>query len=189
MMLYCFRRVGGVICDASPRRGRDRWNRHHTIFLSLSPFSPGVKPMLVVLPTICLLVLLAVGIHYNTLIWLSSFLQGRKINVRRWVAASILGLLVAHVIEIFLFAAGFEMLEKFGHYGELSGKICEQPLDYCYFSFTSYTSLGFGDIVPSGWLRMMTGIETLTGLILIAWSASFLFMQMERHWEPGELNK
>jgi len=28
----------------------------------------------------------------------------------------------------------------------------------------------------------MTALETLTGLILIAWSASFIFMQMHRFW-------
>lgn len=139
--------------------------------------------MLVVLPTICFLVLLSVGVHYNALVWLSSFLLRRSVNVRRWVALSVLGLLLAHVVEIFIFSVGYEMLEKFGHYGELTGEIREQTRDYWYFSFVAYTSLGFGDIVPTGWLRMMTGIETLTGLILIAWSASFLFMQMERHWD------
>jgi hypothetical protein len=29
----------------------------------------------------------------------------------------------------------------------------------------------------------MTALETLTGLILIAWSASFLYMQMNRLWD------
>ena len=32
----------------------------------------------------------------------------------------------------------------------------------------------------------MTGIETLTGLILIAWSASFIFMQMHRFWSEDD---
>ncbi len=139
--------------------------------------------MLVVLLTTSGLVLLSVGVHYNALVLYSRLLQKRGNNVRRWVAASILGLLVAHVIEITIFAVGYEMLTEIGGYGRLMGEACELTRDYCYYSFVAYTSLGFGDITPTGWLRLMTGVETLMGLILIAWSASFLFMQMERHWD------
>lgn len=139
--------------------------------------------MFVVLLTTCGLVLLSVGVHYNALVRYSRWLQKPGINVRRWVAVSILGLLLAHIIEIVIFAIGYIVLESFGHYGELVGNTFYQTSDYCYFSFVAYTSLGFGDITPTGWLRLMTGIETLMGLILIAWSASFLFMQMERHWD------
>jgi hypothetical protein len=31
-------------------------------------------------------------------------------------------------------------------------------------------------------LRHLTGIEALTGLVLITWSASFLFLEMQRYW-------
>jgi len=146
--------------------------------------------MLVVLLTTCGLVLLSVGIHYNALVLLTRLLvilKKRGVKVRRWVAASILGLLVAHVFEIIAFAIGLGLLEKMDGYGDLSGKTNDPASDILYYSFVSYTSLGFGDIVPTGWLRLMTGIETLTGLILIAWSASFLFVQMERHWEEMEV--
>ena len=142
--------------------------------------------MLVVLLTTCGLVLLSVGIHYNALVLLTRLLlilKKRGVKVRRWVAASILGLLAAHVLEISLFAIGITLLEKLEDYGELLGETHDPASDVLYYSFVSYTSLGFGDIVPTGWLRLLTGIETLTGLILIAWSASFLFMQMEQHWE------
>jgi len=138
--------------------------------------------MLVVLLTTCLLVLLSVGVHYNALVHLSTFLQKRSVNLRRWVAVSILGLLLAHTVEILIFAAGYQVLEGLGDYGELCGDTVDKTRDYWYFSFVAYTSLGFGDIVPTKSLRLMTGLETLTGLILIAWSASFLFMEMQRVW-------
>ncbi|MFT6897577.1 MAG: hypothetical protein ACJA13_001986, partial [Paraglaciecola sp.] len=35
---------------------------------------------------------------------------------------------------------------------------------------------------PFGDLRYLTGIESLTGLVLITWTASFLFFEMQRHW-------
>jgi hypothetical protein len=29
----------------------------------------------------------------------------------------------------------------------------------------------------------LTGIESLTGLVLITWTASFLFVEMQRFWD------
>jgi hypothetical protein len=55
-------------------------------------------------------------------------------------------------------------------------------MDCAYFSFTVFTTLGFGDIQPMGNIRYITGIEALTGLVLITWTASFLYYEMQRHW-------
>ena len=56
-----------------------------------------------------------------------------------------------------------------------------------YFSSATYTSLGFGDIVPVGHMRMIAGAEALNGLLLIGWSVTFSFLAMEEFWErlPG----
>ena len=133
-----------------------------------------------------LLVLLAVSIHYVTLSGVMSFLRKRQDGVRHWVGFSILFILIAHVVEVSVFAIGYRALEDDEVYGRLVGAIKDEPAhelsDYWYFSFVAYTSLGFGDITPTGNLRLMTALETLTGLILIAWSASFLYVQMQRFW-------
>jgi len=55
-------------------------------------------------------------------------------------------------------------------------------MDCVYFSFTTFTTVGFGDIQPTGDLRFLTGIESLTGLVLITWTASFLFVEMQKFW-------
>jgi hypothetical protein len=52
-----------------------------------------------------------------------------------------------------------------------------------YFSAATYTSLGFGDIVPVGHLRMIAGAEALNGLLLIGWSVTFSFLAMEEFWQ------
>jgi Ion channel len=139
--------------------------------------------MIVVLLTTCLITLLSVGTHYNALTGLSAFLRVRSGKVRRWVGISVLAILLVHILEVILFAVAYKVLVGFGDYGELTGVLDHDLSDYWYFSFVAYTSLGFGDIVPTHELRLMTALETLTGLILIAWSASFLFMQMHRFWE------
>ncbi len=37
-------------------------------------------------------------------------------------------------------------------------------------------------------MRIVAGIEALTGLLLIAWSASFTYLTMERLWSPPQEN-
>ena len=37
-------------------------------------------------------------------------------------------------------------------------------------------------VYPLGGLRLMAGIETVTGLMMIGWSASFTYLTMEKFW-------
>jgi len=55
-------------------------------------------------------------------------------------------------------------------------------VDYVYFSVVTYTSLGFGDVYPVDNMRLVSGVEALTGLLMIAWSASFTYLAMEQFW-------
>ena len=66
--------------------------------------------------------------------------------------------------------------------GSFSGVHSGSALDFFYISIVSYTSLGIGDIIPTGHTRLLVGLEALNGLLLITWSASFLYMVMERQW-------
>ena len=54
--------------------------------------------------------------------------------------------------------------------------------DAVYFSATAYTTLGLGDLSPVGAIRMLAGMESVTGLLLITWSASFTYLEMSRLW-------
>jgi len=54
-----------------------------------------------------------------------------------------------------------------------------------YFSAETFTSLGFGDLVPVGSIRPLAGVEALNGLLLIGWSASYAYIAMERFWSAG----
>ncbi|MBM3373365.1 MAG: two pore domain potassium channel family protein, partial [Betaproteobacteria bacterium] len=42
--------------------------------------------------------------------------------------------------------------------------------------------VGFGDVVPVGTIRFVAGMEALTGFLMIGWSASFTYLEMERFW-------
>ncbi len=139
--------------------------------------------MLLTLLINSLLVAAAVVLHHEALNFL--FWLGRRVSVRRNVNVliGVFGALVAHVVEIWMFALGYLYMYHSPHFGTLEGNFDGTLIDCVYFSFTTYTSLGIGDIEPHGALRFTAGLEALTGLVLITWTASFLFLKMQRYWQ------
>lgn len=87
-----------------------------------------------------------------------------------------------HMLEIGVFAIIYVIAERGLGLGSFAGEPVKAALDYYYFSATTYTSLGIGDISPTGHLRFLAGVQGLNGLLLIAWSASFLYAMMVRLW-------
>jgi hypothetical protein len=136
---------------------------------------------LVVVTTI-LVVMLCVVLHYEVLSN-SGALLTRISNHRRWrIVALISMILITHVAEIWLFALGYFLLTGMGDVGTLSGLDPNSIGDFAYYSAMVYTTVGFGDITPIGHIRFMTGMEALSGLVMITWSASFAFLEMQRNW-------
>lgn len=142
--------------------------------------------MLVAILINACLVAFAVVIHHealNALFWVSHRWKFRR-NVT--VLIGVFGALVAHVVEIWMFAVGYYFMYHSPLFGTLTGNFNGAMLDCVYFSFTNYTSLGYGDIEPHGALRFTAGLEALTGLVMITWTASFLFLKMQRFWVVRE---
>ena len=128
------------------------------------------------------LVLLTVIVHNEALRVLTHHLLPKSINSHRWhVSLIVLVLMLAHVLEIMLYAFGMFLASEFLLLGNLAGENIEIAT-YPYFSFSCYTSLGIGDIKPVGGLRLLAGIEALNGLVMIGWSASFLLIEMRERW-------
>lgn len=124
-----------------------------------------------------------VVIHYESLFQLSKLLPILNIRHRYHIVVGVIGALLAHVVEVSLFALAYFKLNDRPGWGLLRGEEFSGTFADClYFSFTTFTTLGFGDIEPSGSLRFLTGVESLTGLMLITWSASFLYLQMQNYW-------
>jgi Ion channel len=127
-------------------------------------------------------VIASVLFHYEGLNWLGKRLQTRLLHHRAKVAALIFGQLGLHIAEIWLFALGYWFLLNGAGFGEILPPQTLGILDLVYFSATSYTTIGFGDMVPVGAIRFLVGTEALLGLVLITWSASFTFLEMQRYW-------
>lgn len=131
------------------------------------------------------LVLSTIIIHYETLFQLSKRLSlTNRITPSYKVLICVFTIFLAHVVEIWLFGLGYYFSSQLDGIGNLFGKTANHGiiLDYVYLSFVTYTTLGYGDLVASGYLRYLTGVEALVGLILITWSASFLFIEMGKYW-------
>ena len=137
-------------------------------------------PMVMALVTL-IVCLLCLGVHHEML-WLARSWAPRLPGPRRLrVIASIVMSIIAHLIEILIFAVGWAILIHAG-LAELS--IAEPDFeDLIYYSGTVYTSLGFGDLVPLGAARHLSVVEAVLGLVLIAWTASFSYFEMHEYWK------
>ncbi len=92
-------------------------------------------------------------------------------------------LFCAHIVEILYFAAGFYISSTWLKLGSLGDTIGNEFMDYFYHSAVTYSSLGMSEI-PSGHLRFMTALESLTGIIILTWSATFFYSVMGRSKRP-----
>jgi hypothetical protein len=128
-------------------------------------------------------VLFAVIVHYEFLYHLTRVIPHLRIRHRYRIVLGVFGTLTAHAVEIWLFAFGYFFLQLLPEWGHLEGRFNGSLLDCSYFSFVTFTTVGFGDINPVGNLRYLAGIEALTGLVLISWTASFLFYEMRSNWD------
>ncbi len=134
---------------------------------------------------VVVLPLLAVRLHYELLVLTSKLIMALSGYLRAGVALAVALALLAHVVEVILFGFGWFLLIEAGLV-EIAPH-APKLVDAIYFSGAIYTSLGFGDIVPvSSAGKLLAVLEAVTGLVLIAWTASFTFYQMQRHWTQGK---
>jgi Ion channel len=129
-----------------------------------------------------LLVGVCVLFHYEALSRTSRILPVVRLPRRMRIVVLILAMLTAHVVEVWIFALAYWFLDAWPALGRLGGTFEEGALDFVYYSVVTYTTLGFGDILPRGAVRILTGTEALLGLGLITWTASFAFLEMQRDW-------
>lgn len=137
----------------------------------------------VVLSTIAI-VGLCVVLHYEVLSSCNRYLPVLSHRRRPRVLLLICFVLLAHIAEIWLFGVGYYWLAADGKFGGLSGLPTTELPDFVYFSAITYTTVGFGDAVPVGAIRFLAGVEALTGFVMITWSASYTFLEMQRDWSP-----
>ena len=122
-------------------------------------------------------VVACVSLHYEGLLLLSR-MRITGISDRNRITIMILCIMLLHIVEVWIFGLTYYFLLFDSDFGSFDGMSVVGLFDSVYFSATVFSTLGFGDIVPLGPIRFMTGTQSIAGLTLITWSASFTFIEM-----------
>src|SRR5690349_520768 len=78
--------------------------------------------------------------------------------------ATVAVLMVAHLTEIGIWGLLYASLG-----------VTENPLDAYYFAFVNYTTLGYGDVLPLAYWRMLGPFAAMNGILLFGWSTAVIF--------------
>jgi hypothetical protein len=120
--------------------------------------------------------ILTVVIHYEALSLLSRALQTLRTPPHPKLLLALFGIIMAHLIEITLYAVSYWMADFVLNIGDFGGNRAVTFADYVFFSAETYSTVGMGDVYPLGSLRLISSI------VLIGWSTSFTFLVMSRYW-------
>ncbi len=136
-----------------------------------------------------LLTMVLVGVsallHDEAMQWAALKLLPRIhfLPTRSLVIIGVLVCMAAHQAEVLLFAVVLYLLANQGMDLGYDDQQQRSFLDFVNSSIESYTSLGYADTEHLTQIhRMVSGAEALTGLVLLAWTASFTYFLMERYW-------
>jgi len=125
----------------------------------------------------------SIGLHFTALLFTTKFLAKFHGTHPAIIGFALLLAVIAHLLEVLIFAiALYFMLSH-----SLITFSIDAPnfFDIFYFSGTTYTTVGYGDIVLIGNGRIVSVVESLMGLVLIAWTASFTYYEMNRKWSQN----
>jgi hypothetical protein len=78
-------------------------------------------------------------------------------------------LLVLHVVEMSVWAAAYTVVGVFPDF--------ETSL---YYSLKSYTTVGYGDVLPAPTWRLLGPIEAAVGVLMLGWSTSIIVAAVQR---------
>lgn len=129
---------------------------------------------------------LTTTLHYEGLQLLARQVPGSPWRCGPVFAITVL--VALHLAEIGLYAATYAMGVQALDLGVLRGAAATSGLDYFYFAAETYSTLGYGDVVPTGALRLLASVEPLNGLLLLAWSGAFLFRHLDE-WDKRRVDR
>lgn len=91
------------------------------------------------------------------------------------------------IIYIVVTIIAFALHHKSAGLVEPSGKVATTFIDALYFSVTTFTTLGYGDLRPIPEMRLATSIEAFLGMISFALAMSMLWLWCQENLVPKEM--
>ncbi len=143
--------------------------------------------MLVQLLIGAVLIGLTVVIHALVLDWLIKFLEQKGSAIFHtfrlfWKAAvlaiAVLGVFCAHIVQIWIWAAFYMAVGALPEFEEA-----------LYFSTSTFTTVGFGDLVLGKEWRLVSSFQSANGFILFGWSTAFIFEVMSKLYRDDAFKK
>jgi hypothetical protein len=137
-----------------------------------------MQPMIANFVLASFMVGLTVMIHFGGLLVLMWMLRARghrfrahegPARVAALIVFVVLGLVAIHTVEIWLYALAYLAVGALPSFEEA-----------LYFSTTSFTTIGYGDIVLDRRWRLFGAIEGANGLLLFGWSTAFMLSIIQR---------
>ena len=89
-------------------------------------------------------------------------------------------LMITHTFEVFVWASGYMLV---------NAAPTEPFSDLVYFAFVNYTTLGYGDIVPTVRWRLLGPMTAMNGVLLFGWSTAVIFEVLRRTLERLEISR
>lgn len=145
--------------------------------------------MLIVVLTCLVLIALTTVFHYEVLRLLNTWLPRLRMPNRPKLLVVVSVTFAAHAVEIAAYGLAMFLLVRHFGVGSLDGPLESSLEASMYLSAECYTSLGFADVRPLGPVRWLAGVEALNGLLLIGWSASYLYIAMEKFWRDADARR
>lgn len=124
-------------------------------------------------------------IHFEGLTAINRFIAAHRRLVRTHLVLVILFILAMHLLEIVIFSGGYFIAHHVLELGSFQGEREFALIDYFHFSAETYTSVGYGDLYPVGPIRVLSSLEGLTGLLLLAWSGTYSYFTVQKLWDSG----
>jgi hypothetical protein len=100
---------------------------------------------------------------------------------RHWkiplIVITVGGVFLAHIVEIWVWAAFYLWV---GALGDLE--------DALYFSTSTFTTVGYGDVVLQKEWRLISSFQAANGFLLFGWSTAFIYEIMSKIYKNEKIN-
>ncbi|HEY7230511.1 MAG TPA: potassium channel family protein [Pseudolabrys sp.] len=80
------------------------------------------------------------------------------------MAPTVLVLMITHALEVLVWAAAYWLVGA-----------APDGTDRVYFAFVNYTTLGYGDVLPTARWQLLGPVTAMNGVLLFGWSTAVIF--------------
>jgi hypothetical protein len=137
-----------------------------------------IQQLLFALALTCMTVVLhAAGTVYvvipMTLLWKQKGTSSAIQQPVRTLVRLASSLLILHLLEMAVWATAYS-----------AGGVLPNFEAALYYSLTSYSSVGYGDVIPPVSWRLLGPIEATVGILMLGWSTSIVVAAVQKMYNP-----